>query len=125
MRRDPPGSAASGSLRTRKTEGTSPGRLFVRRLPDHAGRDRTLSLLLKDPTPATPEQLAVFRLTPRETEILFWIAQGKTSPDIAGILDTASTSVKHHVYHIPGKRGVETRLAAALKATETLGLPTG
>lgn len=94
-------------------------------MPDHAGRDRALSLLLKSPTPATPEQLAVFRLTPRETEILFWIAQGKTSPNIAVILDTAPTYVKHHVYHIPDKRGVETRLAAALKATETLGLPTG
>lgn len=59
-------------------------------------------------------------LTPRECEILFWIAQGKTSPEIAVILDMATATVKRHVHHLLVKLGVETRLAAALKAMELL-----
>jgi DNA-binding response OmpR family regulator/DNA-binding CsgD family transcriptional regulator len=98
----------------------SGGRLFVRRLPDPANMEQALFVLVEKVPPATPEALLVLGLTPRETEILFWIAQGKTSPEIAVILDTAPATVKRHVHHILGKLGVETRLAAALKATEIL-----
>jgi DNA-binding response OmpR family regulator/DNA-binding CsgD family transcriptional regulator len=101
----------------------SGGRLFVRRLPDPAGPGRALFVLMEKAPPATPEQLLVLGLTPREAEILFWIAQGKTSPEIAIILSTAPATVKRHVHHLLGKLGVETRLAAALKAMEILGLP--
>jgi DNA-binding response OmpR family regulator/DNA-binding CsgD family transcriptional regulator len=101
----------------------SAGRLFVRRLPDPADSERALFVLVEKAPPASPEQLACLGLTPREAEILFWIAQGKTSPEIAVILDTAPATVKRHVHHLLGKLGVETRLAAALKAMEILGLP--
>ena len=39
------------------------------------------------------------------------------------ILDAALNTVKKHVQNILVKLGVETRLAAALRATEILGLP--
>lgn len=50
-------------------------------------------------------------------------AQGKTSPEIAVIVGNASATVKKHVENITAKLGVETRLAAALKAMEILGMP--
>ena len=62
-------------------------------------------------------------LTPREAEVLFWVAQGKTSPEIAIIVGNAPATVKKHVENITAKLGVETRLAAALKAMELLGRP--
>ena len=98
----------------------SHGKLQVRSNTDPDAPDRILlSLSETAPTPS-PEALACLGLTPRETEILFWIAQGKTSPEIAIILNTAPATVKRHVYNLLPKLGVETRLAAALKAMELL-----
>jgi DNA-binding CsgD family transcriptional regulator len=61
-------------------------------------------------------------LTPRESEVLFWVAQGKTTPDIALMFGNSPATIKKHVENIMLKLGVETRLAAALKAMEFLGL---
>ena len=52
----------------------------------------------------------------------YWIAYGKTSPEIALILEAAHNTIKKHVHHILLKLGVETRLAAPLRAMEILGL---
>lgn len=70
----------------------------------------------------TPFSLLCLGLTNREAEVLFWIAHGKTTPEIGIILDAARNTVKKHVQNIMLKLGVETRLAAALRATEILGL---
>lgn len=70
----------------------------------------------------SPASLLCLGLTAREAEVLFWIAHGKTSPEIAIILDAALNTVKKHVQNILLKLGVETRLAAALKATQILEL---
>ncbi len=70
----------------------------------------------------SPSSLLCLGLTPREAEVLFWIAHGKTSPEIAIIVDAALNTVKKHVQNILLKLGVETRLAAALRASELLGL---
>jgi DNA-binding response OmpR family regulator/DNA-binding CsgD family transcriptional regulator len=70
----------------------------------------------------SPASLLCLGLTNREAEVLFWIAHGKTSPEIAIILDAALNTVKKHVQNILLKLGVETRLAAALRATEILGM---
>ena len=86
------------------------------------GANGLLLLTLREkPAPPSPARLASLGLTPRETEILFWVAQGKTSPEIATILDTAPETIKRHVKNFLPKLGVETRLAAALKAMELLG----
>lgn len=67
-----------------------------------------------------PDDLRPLGLTPRETEILFWISQGKTSPEIAIILSMQTSTVKKHVENFLPKLGVETRLAAALVAQSIL-----
>lgn len=100
---------------------TVAGWLFAEPRPDPAGGAVVMVLLSEEAVPGTPEDLLVLGITPREAEVLFWIAQGKTSPEIAVILATASATVKRHVANLLPKLGVETRLAAALRAMEVLG----
>ncbi len=74
--------------------------------------------------PWLPEPLEVnFGLTPREAEVLLWVAQGKTNPDVATILGTRPSTVRTHLERVFAKLGVETRHAAGLRAIEVLGLP--
>ena len=82
-----------------------------------------LEELLPPGAAATPTALLRLGVTAREAEVLFWVAHGKTSPEIALILGTALNTVKKHVGNILLKLGVETRLGAALRAAEILGLP--
>jgi len=55
-------------------------------------------------------------LTPREREVLRWVAAGKTDRDIGAILDISPRTVHKHLQHIYEKLGVETRTAAAMRA---------
>ncbi len=59
-------------------------------------------------------------LTPREAEVLLWVAQGKTNGDIAVICGAAEKTIKRHLTHIFEKLGVEGRSAASLRALEIL-----
>ena len=67
-----------------------------------------------------PEQLLSLGLSGRESEVLFWVAQGKTNPEIAVILGIGRRTVATHVEHILAKLGVENRCAAARCASEAL-----
>jgi DNA-binding NarL/FixJ family response regulator len=62
-------------------------------------------------------------LTPREAEVLLWVAQGKSNPDIAVILGCAENTVKVHLARIFEKLGVENRNAASMKAVDVLSKP--
>jgi DNA-binding NarL/FixJ family response regulator len=59
-------------------------------------------------------------LTEREGEVLLWVAQGKSSPDISVILGMSEATAKKHVCNILAKLGCETRSAATLRALEAL-----
>jgi DNA-binding response OmpR family regulator/DNA-binding CsgD family transcriptional regulator len=59
-------------------------------------------------------------LTPRETEVLSWLAKGKTNRDIADILGMSPRTVNKHLEHIFEKLGVETRSAATAVAGRLL-----
>jgi DNA-binding CsgD family transcriptional regulator len=84
------------------------GALIVRH---PANADRPLLLLSEEPRGrgATP----LIRLTPREREVLHWIAEGKSNAAIASILGIAAGTVKQHVENILAKLGVENRTGAA------------
>jgi DNA-binding NarL/FixJ family response regulator len=64
--------------------------------------------------------LASLGLTPRETEVLTWIAQGKTNCEIGMILSACTGTVCKHVERILSKLGVENRTAAAIIALAAL-----
>lgn len=64
--------------------------------------------------------LETLGLTPRQSEILLWVAQGKTNPEIAIILGLRLRTIKKHMEHIFKKIGVESRHAAIVRAMEVL-----
>lgn len=69
---------------------------------------------------ALSSRLEEAALTPRETEVLAWVARGKTNRDIAEILGMSHRTVNKHLEHIFEKLGVETRAAAAALASPML-----
>jgi DNA-binding response OmpR family regulator len=64
-------------------------------------------------TAVVSADLSHYQLTPRELDVLAWIARGKTNRDIADILGMSPRTVNKHLEHIFVKLGVETRAAAA------------
>jgi len=65
------------------------------------------------PQPPTPWPTG---LTPREREVMHWLAYGKTDADIAALLGTSPRTVHKHLEHVYVKLGVETRTAAVMRA---------
>jgi DNA-binding CsgD family transcriptional regulator len=63
-----------------------------------------------------PFDRAAAPLTPREREVLDWVAAGKTNRDVAAILGASSRTVEKHLERIYEKLGVETRTAAVVRA---------
>jgi len=67
-----------------------------------------------------PEQLEALGLTPREAEVLFWVARGKTNDEIATVLGIGLSTVKKHLESTYAKLGVENRTTAAAMALERM-----
>ena len=67
------------------------------------------------PRPIEPDPLPA-SLTPREREVLRWLAHGKTDGEIAALLGSSRRTVQKHLEHIYVKLGVETRTAAVMRA---------
>ena len=61
-----------------------------------------------------------FKTTPRESEVLLWIARGKTNREIGQILGTSPRTINKHLEQIFKKLNVENRTTAAAKALQTL-----
>ena len=55
-------------------------------------------------------------LTPREADVLLWIARGKSNLEIGASLAISPRTVKKHLEHVYRKLGVKSRLAAAVRA---------
>lgn len=83
----------------------------------------TLDQVQFEPDFTTPKPLESLGLTPREAEVLLWVAQGKSNSDIATILEMSEGTVKKHLEHIFEKLGVESRNAATLRAITLLSSP--
>lgn len=100
----------------------APGGEASRALPDgmrlvarHMGAGwfaESMLLLRVAAADSAPGRMAMVALTPRETEVLSWLAKGKTNRDIADILGMSPRTVNKHLEHIFEKLGVETRTAA-------------
>lgn len=70
--------------------------------------------------PAVAAKLAEFtpriELTPRELEVLHWIAKGRSNPEIAERLGRAESTMKVHVRNILQKLGTDDRTEAVMIA---------
>lgn len=81
-----------------------------------------LLLKLVDAGKASGEELLreALNLTTRESQVLYWISNGKTNREIAAILGMSPRTVNKHLEQIFPKLGVENRTAAARIAIRTL-----
>lgn len=68
--------------------------------------------------PQSPPQPAAITLTAREKEVLMWGVAGKSSWEIAKIVNCTEAGVNYHFCNIRRKFGVRTRWAAMVKALE-------
>ncbi|MDA8422269.1 MAG: helix-turn-helix transcriptional regulator [Nitrospiraceae bacterium] len=69
----------------------------------------------------SPQSFKSYGLTYREEDVLYWVAQGKTNGETAGILNIAPGTVKIHLEKIYQKLGVESRTAASALAMGIIG----
>lgn len=69
---------------------------------------------------SSAKPLETLGLSPREAEVLLWLAQGKTNAEIGLILGTSELTVKTQIHKLYQKIGVENRNAAAVCALEVL-----
>ena len=74
------------------------------------------SFLLPMPPENVPHERppALAMLTPREHEVLFWLAEGKTNWAIGQIVGCTEETVKKHLQRVYRKLGLEGRVSAAV-----------
>jgi DNA-binding NarL/FixJ family response regulator len=97
------------------------GRVLTVRPLGPAGLGERMLLMQVRAAAAPPSRLSQAALTPREAEVLSWLAKGKTNRDMAEILGMSPRTVNKHLEHVFEKLGVETRAAAAALASRELG----
>jgi len=90
--------------------------LVFSRLRRGAHGEELLLIQRKAGAPEPAALMQAFRLTPREADVLYWAALGKTNRDIADILGMSPRTANKHLEHVFEKLGVETRTAAARMA---------
>ncbi|KQU76886.1 MULTISPECIES: response regulator transcription factor [unclassified Rhizobacter] len=116
----PPAWAGDGPLEHRSA--AVDGRVLAVRHAGAVGLGECMLLLrVQAASDALPTRLSTASLTPRETEVLSWIAKGKTNRDVGEILGMSPRTVNKHLEHVFEKLGVETRAAAAALASRELG----
>jgi DNA-binding NarL/FixJ family response regulator len=112
--------AAAGGAEPRPLTQVPPARGPRRLVCTLQGRtvdDDWLVVLREVSDAATVEEtMQAFGLTLRESEVLYWVAKGKTNRDIGDILGASPATVKKHLERVYEKLGVETRTAAAALA---------
>ncbi|MBI3001544.1 MAG: hypothetical protein HYY46_24270 [Deltaproteobacteria bacterium] len=77
--------------------------------------ERGLKVLVLEEQILSPKSAFVefLGLTPREADVLLWVARGKTNADIGKILSRSPRTIGKHLERIYEKLSVETRTAAA------------
>lgn len=99
--------AITSKTRTIDVQGVgwlSPGELLLR-------ISESTSMLAQD---TIADKLAeAYQISSRESEVLLWLAQGKTNRDIADILKLSPRTINKHLERIFRKIGVENRTAAS------------
>jgi DNA-binding response OmpR family regulator/DNA-binding CsgD family transcriptional regulator len=97
------------------------GELRVSVVADGAIDAPVMVLLEEHRSPGDYAPLRTLGLTEREAEVLYWISQGKSNPEIGVIIGASAGTVKKHAQSIFAKLGVESRSSAMLTALDTLG----
>ncbi|MBV8142814.1 MAG: helix-turn-helix transcriptional regulator [Verrucomicrobia bacterium] len=96
------------------------GEIEIHNFPLSASRNLSLLRIERRVVDPGPKALVALGLTAREAEVLYWITEGKTNPEIAVILAAAPDTVKKHAANLYAKLGVPTRTSAARCALSVL-----
>lgn len=96
------------------------GTLQARVLADPAAGGLALLLLEERRAAGDYAPLRRLGLSERETEVLYWMSEGKSNPEIGIIVGAASGTVKKHAENLYAKLGVDNRAAATRLAVECL-----
>jgi DNA-binding CsgD family transcriptional regulator len=81
----------------------------------HVVGDRQLTVRRSGDALLLEERRDVLGLTPRESQILAWVARGKTNREVAELLWIAPTTVRKHLENVYAKLGVTSRTAAVAR----------
>lgn len=91
------------------------------RLIEHSGPQEVLLKLLDATAPSGAKKLhALLPITERESDVLYWIGNGKTNREIGQILETSPRTVNKHLEQIYRKLEVDNRTSAAAIAIRLL-----
>jgi len=94
---------------------------LIVRIYEHPEQQNTVLFYLEEMGGKTPALLKKLGLSTRESEVLYWVAEGKTYPEVATILGSSVRTIHKHAENLFRKLNVESRAAAmrlALKAMQ-------
>ena len=94
--------------------------LHVRRFTEPGRDDLVMLALEEEHAPPGPAALLPLGLTPRQAEVAYWVAQGKTNPEIAIILGASPRTIDKHMERILARLGVENRASLIVATSERL-----
>jgi DNA-binding CsgD family transcriptional regulator len=97
------------------------GKQLVIRLVIEKDDNQYLLLLEEQTLPLLPS-LELLGLSPRETEVLYWVIRGEDNQSIAKRLAIHLSTVRKHLESIFRKLGVQSRTEAIAQALEKLGI---
>jgi len=92
-------------------------RLILTLGQEHLVNSRQLALArqnVRDEFPIHPSTFTHIGFTPRESEVAYWLIEGKANADIAALMKLRTQTVKAHVTALFNKTGIGNRLALAL-----------
>jgi DNA-binding NarL/FixJ family response regulator len=110
----PPTISAGGAFRLGEAT------LHVRRFTEPGRDDLVMLALEEEHAPPGPAALLTLGLTPRQAEVTYWVAQGKTNPEIGLILGASSRTIDKHMERILERLGVENRASLIVATAERL-----
>jgi len=93
-------------------------RLWIEPVLDPASGE--ITLLMREEESVSRDRFASIGLTQRESEVLYWISEGKTDEAIGILCGISTRTVHKHIEHIFQKLNVETRTAAVRVAMDTI-----
>jgi len=97
------------------------GRLVARVAAD-IEPGRYLLVLHEAGRPTSHQPLEGLGLSSREAQVLYWVVEGRTNPQIAALLHISPRTVHKHLEHVYEKIGVASRAEAITRALEWLRL---
>ncbi len=86
-----------------------------------AGQRRESPADAADPAAASTLLRRRFGLTDRESELLYWLARGKSNREMGIIFSISARTVDKHLQHVFDKMDVENRHAAVVQALQAIG----